>query len=383
MRTRASSRVSWLVFIATIVLAVPATAMAQSPSFTTVSGEIGPGALYEIAMPTAPWNGELVVFVHGITPPTAAVALPVIGPLRDSLASRGFALIYSSFSENGYSVKDGLQRTHQLRGIFASKIGEPARVYLLGRSLGGLISVLLAERFPEQYDGALSACGLLGGGAAELKYMVDGRILFDYFFPGVIPGTAFEIPPTVDFTPAGPTYNAVLAALSQGLVSPGQPTLQFARTAHSPGIGATEIVSTGMSVAGFSVTQTNAFLDRVSGHSPYDNTQTEYAGSADDVALNDGVARYTSDPSAVNYLEHWGTPTGNLRIPVLTMHTTRDPTAPIFHEQMYATSVQDAGASQFLSQRTFTAFGHCAFSNADNVAAFLALVQWVHTGVKP
>jgi pimeloyl-ACP methyl ester carboxylesterase len=360
-----------------------ALATAQSPSFTTITGEIGPGALYEIAMPTVPWNGELVVFAQGIGNPADPVALPSLGALREMLTGQGFALAYTSRSVNGYgAVKDGMHRTHQLRGIFMERIAVPARVYLMGRSLGGLISVMLAERFPGQYDGVLSGCGLLGGGTEELQYLGDARILFDYFFPGVIPGAGIIVPVGVDFTPGGPTYNAVLAALSQGLLSPGQPTVQFARTAKLPGATMGEIVAAAMNVLGFTITQGNDLIDVTNGHMPYDNSATMYSGSQDDTALNAGVARYVSDPSAANYMEHYYTPTGDLQIPMLTLHSTRDPVAPIFHEALYAQAVQIAGRSQYLLQRTVNAFGHCGFPAAE-AAAFSALVQWVHTGVRP
>lgn len=377
------------------LLAVPTAA--QSPSFTTITGEIGPGALYEIAMPTAPWNGELVVFAQGIGRPSDPVALPNPSALRDTLTSQGFALVYTSRSVNGYgALKDGMQRTHQLRGIFTATIGEPTRVYLVGRSFGGLIAVMLAERFHVQYDGVLSGCGLLGGGAEELKYLADARVLFDYFFPGVIPGNGLTIPPGIDFEPGGPTYNAALTALSQGLLSPGQPTLQFARAAKLPGANPGEIVTTGMNVIGFTIVQGNTLLDVTHGHMPYDNHDTEYSVCnpqtgcspeelAVNAALNAGVARYVSDPPAENYMEHYYTPSGDLHIPVLTLHTIRDPVVPIFHEQMYAQAVQTAGATPYLLQRTVNAFGHCTGTGfpAAETAAVSALVQWVHTGVKP
>jgi pimeloyl-ACP methyl ester carboxylesterase len=361
---------------------VAGLAAAQSPSFTTITGEFGPGAVYEIVMP-APWNGELVVFAQGIGDPADPVTLPSLGALRETLTGQGFAVASTSRSVNGYgAVKDGMQRTHQLRGIFVAMIGMPTRVYLLGRSLGGLISVMLAERFPGQYDGVLSGCGLLAGGAAELTYVGDARVLFDYFFPGVIPGSGFTVPPGVDFSPGSPTYNAVLAALSQGLLSPGQPTLQFARTAKLPGANAGEIVAAGMNVVGFTVIQGNDLLNLTNGHMPYDNSETWYSGSNDDDALNAGVAVYVPDPSATNYMEHYYTPSGELRIPVLTLHKTRDPLVPIFHEDRYAKTVQSAGASAYLLQRTVDGFGHCGFPAAE-AAAFSALVQWVHTGVRP
>jgi pimeloyl-ACP methyl ester carboxylesterase len=357
-------------------------AAGQSPPFTTITGEVGPGALYEIAMPTAPWNGDLVVFAQGIGNPSDPITLPTLGLLRETLTRQGFAVVDSSRSVNGYgAVKDGMIRTHQLRGIFAETIGQPRRVYLIGRSLGGLISVMLAERFPGQYDGVLSGCGLLDGGAAELKYVADGRVLFDYFFPGVITASPFDVPPD-DFSPGSPTFNAVKSALEQGLSSPDQLTLQFARTANLQASNAAEVVAAGLSVVGFTVIQANNLLDLTNSHMPYDNSKTWYAGSIDDDALNAGVARFFSDPSAVNYMEHYYTPSGELRIPVLTLHKARDPLVPIFHEEGYAEKVRGTGASQYLLQRTVDGFGHCGFLPAET-AAFSALVQWVETGIKP
>ena len=361
--------------------AAPTSAL--SPPFTTIAGEIGPGALYEIAMPTAPWNGELVVFAQGIGDPADPLGIPNPGVLRDALTGQGFALVYTSRSVNGYgAVKDGFIRTHQLRGVFAAAFGQPTYVYLIGRSLGGLIAVMLAERFPDQYDGAVSGCGLLGGGVDELTYLGDAGVLFEYFFPGVLPARPFEIPAGIDFTPGSPTYEAVKSALEQGLLSPEQPTLQFARTAKLQAATSAEIVTAGLTLIGFTVRQGNDLMDLTNGHMPYDNHDTKYSGSNDDPALNDGVARFVSDPSAENYMDHYYTPAGDLQIPVLTLHKERDPLIPIFHEETYNKRVQDAGASTYLLQRTVPGFGHCGFPTAET-AAFSALVGWVHTGVKP
>jgi pimeloyl-ACP methyl ester carboxylesterase len=256
------------------------------------------------------------------------------------------------------------------------------RVYLMGRSLGGLISIGLAESYPGQYDGVLSGCGLIAGGAAELKYLADARILFDYFFPAVIPFGPFELPPDPVFAPGHPSYDAVLNALMAGFVSPGQPTLQFARTANLQAIGPSEIVTAGLTTVGFTVNQGQNLLEVTHGHMPFDNSDTWYTGSDDDAALNAGVARYYQDRSAVNYLEHFYTPSGDLHIPVITLHKSRDPLVPIFHESIYADRVAAAGASANLLQRTVGGFGHCGFP-ADEASAFSALVQWIKTGVKP
>jgi hypothetical protein len=83
-------------------------------------------------------------------------------------------------------------------------------------------------------------------------------------------------------------------------------------------------------------------VDLTHGHTPFDNHATQYAlgtpvlpapaVSSLIAAANAGVARFTFDPSAENYLVHHFTPSGDLRIPVLTVHNTWDPIVPAFHE---------------------------------------------------
>ncbi len=110
---------------------------------------------------------------------------------------------------------------------------------------------------------------------------------------------------------------------------------------------------------------------------------TWYSGTAADVAVNAGVERFASTPDAENYLRHWFEPTGRLRIPVLTLHTTRDATVPFAHEAVYAGVVASAGRSGMLLQRSFTRLGHCTFTTAEQMSALEALAEWAATGVKP
>src|SRR5262245_58350344 len=88
-----------------------------------VDGRIGPGALYRIVVPDdVNWNGTLLLYAHGFVPASEPVALPPDAELFvRPLVNLGFAVAYSSFSENGWAVKDGAQRTQQLLGIFTSK----------------------------------------------------------------------------------------------------------------------------------------------------------------------------------------------------------------------------------------------------------------------
>src|SRR5205085_2467058 len=71
------------------------------------TGTTGPGSEYAIYVPVQ-WNGDVVFYAHGIVDAAAPVTLPSssIDELRDSLGVMGFAVAYSSYSENGWAVKD-------------------------------------------------------------------------------------------------------------------------------------------------------------------------------------------------------------------------------------------------------------------------------------
>ena len=76
-------------------------------------------------------------------------------------------------------------------------------------------------------------------------------------------------------------------------------------------------------------------------------------------------------------------PTGVLDVPTVTLHTTRDPLVPYFHEREFAEAVGGQGSAGRLLQRSVERYGHCAFSTAEMVGAFQSLAGWVATGQKP
>lgn len=355
---------------------------------STVTGETGPGAQYALYMPSS-WNGDVVFYAHGIRPPLAEVELPTgdgFPAVRDALGARGYAVAYSSFSENGWAQKDGAQRTHQLRGVFRSKFGAPARSYLMGTSLGGLIVQQLAERHPTQYDGAFAMCAPLGGTAAELSYIANVRVLFDLFYPGVVPGDVLHVPAGVDFdTDVQPKVIRAVMGNPTGLGI-------IARVAQTPLAGATstELITSLLYALKYDWIGIDDFLDRTHGHSMFDNSGTSYIAAAPGLLpeqvlmmINAGVGRFTSTPDAERYVDRYFQPTGALGVPTLTLHTTRDPLVPYFHEGLFADIVRRSGSSESLLQRSVGGFGHCAFSTDQMVDGFESLARWVETGVKP
>ena len=58
-----------------------------------------------------------------------------------------------------------------------------------------------------------------------------------------------------------------------------------------------------------------------------------------------------------------------------TLHGSRDPVVPAWHEDVYAHAVADQGAAGLLEQVVVPSFGHCNFSNEQVLAAFDRLID--------
>lgn len=385
----------------------------SGPWARIVEGETGPGSLYALYIP-ANWNGEAVYYAHGIRPPQADITLDDqdnFFEVREAMGAKGYAFAYSSFSENGLAVKDGAQRTHQLRGLLATELsGQPRRSYLAGYSLGALVALNLAEQFPGQYNGVLAMCGMVGGTPRELQYVGDVRALFDAYYPGVLPGTVISVPATPPsleevqalvigaITPRAADPQAALKLFA--LASTAQTPLAYAPVGSlaDPSSQAFQsLVGSLITALYYQLLGTPDVLDRTHGHSPYDNRNTVYAMGTPAVpdpaltpliqnmiaASNQTVGRYDIPPDAQNYLAHYYSPTGNLQIPVVSVHNFWDPLVPFFHEPALAQAATTAGTSSMLLQRGVPNYGHCNFSTPLVMSSFQTLVDWVSTGSRP
>ena len=376
----------------------------SGPWSRIVEGGTGPGSEYAIYVPRE-WNGDAVFYAHGFRDGSSPVDLrdqDSLYKVRDALGAQGFAVAYSSYSDNGFVVKDGAQRTHQLRGLLAAQVqGQPTRSYLMGHSLGAGISLDLAESHPTQYDGALLMCGIVGGSLPQTQYLGHVRALFDHFYPGRAPGSVLGVPEgTVVTLPQiiGAVQSNPLALLA--IASTAQTPLPWVPVGSllDPNSVATQtLVGSLFAAVSFHARGINGILDQTHGKTPFENATTTYAvGQALPLppqlapaiagllaGANAGVARYSFDEPAEQYLARYFTPTGALEIPVVTLHNVWDPAVPAFHEQLLLQRVQEAGATENLLQRYVPSYGHCSFSTTQVLQSFAALRGWVESGVKP
>lgn len=348
-----------------------------APAACEPDGVQSSGAVYRICMPPV-WNRTLVVYAHGYVDPDRPVAIPeeqlgVAGlfSLPETATLLGYAFAASSYSVNGLAVDEGMADLLDLVQIFTAQHGKPDRVLLIGISEGGLITALSVEQHPDVYDGGLAICGPVGGLPIQTDYFNDFRAVFDYFFPSLLPGSPISIPAGLkadwETIYTNTVRPVILDPVSAVTVSQLLAVTGAAVDAAKPETAEQTI----RSLLWYNVSATNDAMIKLGGN-PYSNTTRLYSGSADDAALNAGIARFAADPGAVQAMSRLN-PSGNLSVPLITAHTTDDPIVPYFHEGIYAKKVADQGKKWLHSNITSQAYGHCTLTFPDLLAAFAEL----------
>ncbi len=336
------------------------------------------GAIYRICMPPNWWyNGDLVIYAHGYVAVTEPVAipedqlcLPDDGPcLPDMINLLGFAFATTSYSANGLAVTQGVSDVVDLVNVFAQTHGQPNHVYIIGVSEGGLVTALTTEQYANIFDGGVAACGPVGDFRYQVNYFGNFRAVFDYFYPGLIPGDPINVPPAlvpvwedyydanvkpVIFDPANASKLQQLIAVSKAPVDSGDP-----------------VASTEQSVKDalwYQVVGTNDATAKLGGQ-PFENQRTWYRGSVNDWQLNLLVQRIAADPAALAAINAQLQTSGVLTSPLVTMHTTLDQQVPYAHEVFYRLKTLFAGSGLKHINIPIQRYGHCEFTTTEALTA--------------
>lgn len=333
------------------------------------------GAIYRICMP-AFWNGDLLVYAHGYVSPTRPVAIPEDqlglpgGPSLPDVANlMGFAFAVTSYRMNGLAVLPAIADLTELVEIFTQQKGAPARVILVGVSEGGLITALALERHADVFDGGLALCGPYGSMRGQIDYFGDARVLFDYFFPALLPPSPVAIPPDLLANWEG-VYTTTIRPVLVDPIQAGN-VEQLLATAKAPFDAAnpTTKEATIQGLLWYNVFATNDGIQKLGGQ-PYDNRQRLYTGSHDDANLNQSVARFDGDAQAQAELSAHYETTGLLAAPLVTMHTTGDPIVPFWHLARYRAKTIQSDSIAWHEAITVSRYGHCNFTSAEVLGAF-------------
>ena len=376
-----------------------------------LQGELN-GVPYLIRVP-ANWNGTLLVYSYGYAE-AFTDPLPLAPPIVDvnTLLAKGFALagihaagavkIPGAATDAGWNVKERIENTAAVTAAFRGLVGRPRRTIMWGQSMGGLVTLAMIEKFPGLYDGAVPLCAPGAGTPRMMDQRLDFRLAYAVAFgwndawgtpdnlradlnviTEVFPHVVQQLTPDkvwrweflrlVNRIPADPSfYASPVPFLFQSVWLSFAPPLELGQRAGghvAQNIGRVYILRD---------------ADRL-------YLQNNFGVSKDSLdslleAMNDQTI-YASDRNARRYAEHYYNPTGRIRRPVLTLHTTGDAAVIPNNERAYRTAVKQHGNPKLLMQEFSTGNGvvntHCTFTPAQILAGIDAMIYWLDTGNRP
>jgi len=403
-------------------LAAPGSALAGTASAATpgtqVTGTLANGTVW-IAEYPANWNGTVLLYSHGFGPLTAADAPDA--NTQAALLAEGYALAGSSYDPNNSEWALDTAVSDQFGTLAAVESTvlphRPSHVVAVGTSMGGLISALEAQDGRGVIDGALTTCGIVGGGVNLNEYQIDG----EYAIAQLLGDPATQLVGFGDVPTALGTAGALAAdAASAQQTAAGQARLALAMaflnvTPWEP-TSATPVpdsdpaaqeaaeydvmfggefnimdfielgrISIEQADGGQATWDTGTDFAQVLRNSPYKH-QVEALYEAAGLNLGADLATLTAhtstsaDPAALRSLYATSVPTGRLAVPELDLHTIGDNLVPVQNENNYRHLVDRAGSGSLLRQAYTASFGHCNFSSAELVAGVQAVMHRVTTG---
>jgi hypothetical protein len=396
---------------ATALLGAGSTAALADGSVTTLTGSFKDGATYLIQVPPD-WNGTLVLYSHGyVTPGSANPAADVGDPVTGQwLLTNGYALAGSSYASTGWAIEQAIPDQLATVNTFTRLVGKPSRTIAWGHSLGGMITAGLVQVAPLRFTAALPMCAVDAGGVGTWNQALDSAFAVQQLLDPSLQ--------VVNITDPTANLGAAEGALAAAQATPqGQARIALASAlADIPGwftTGSAEPAPTD-----YTAQEANQFLWETEVDGPFgfafraelearaggnpswttgvnftkqlalsaDNAEVQALYSAAGLSLTSDIAtlqeatQISANPSSVAYLTQNIVYDGQLSRPVLTMHTTGDGLVVNEDEQAYKSAVNGAGDEHLLRQVFVSRAGHCAFTPAETIAAFQALIHRVDTG---
>lgn len=396
-----------LTAIAAAFALILAAGGASAAPVETLQGQSADGATWAIERPET-WNGAVLLYARGYSPQARRPPATAPGDLRAELLARGYGLAASSYPQGGWAVEGAVPAQIAALDAFQARFGKPKRVIAWGNSMGGLVSIALAERRPDRIDGALPSCGSISGALGMMNQALDGAFAFKTLLAA---GSEIRLTRIDDDMANGARARAMLAKAQE--TPEGRARIALAgvfaglpawsdNTAPEP--AATDYTAQQRQAAktfvmgvffprvdqetraggGFSW---NTGVDyarqlQLSGRRAYVEALYSEAGLdlARDLAALNTAERVSADPRAIAYMRANYTPTGRLRTPVLSYHTTGDGMTMPNKQRAYGEIVAGAGAGGMFRGVYVRRAGHCTFTAAENLAALETLEDRLATG---
>jgi putative CocE/NonD family hydrolase len=365
------------------------------------------GALWRARVPNR-WNGTLLLFSHGYAP---TLRTPDLAPqgLEELLLQAGYALAASSYSAPGWALAEAVPDQLATLDAFISRFGKPKRTIAWGSSMGGLVTIALAEQHPERIDAAMPSCGSLAGSLGMMNEALNGAFAFKVLLAGDTDlrlvavdddlANAARVAQVVERavgTAQGRARLALASALAQLPRWAGVQTAPpLASDIERPVDEAASVFAKGVFLprvdqerrAG-GVFSWNTGIDyRVqlasSGREAWIEALYAKAGLDLQQDLNtlNAAPRIAADPHAVAYMRTHYVPSGRLRVPVFSYHTIGDGMTVVEQQGAYRQRAEDAGRSSEFATGWVMRAGHCAFTQSEHWAALKTIEDRLAHGV--
>jgi len=408
-------QLSWVAAMAAAVAAAaaPAPGVRAAPLAAHYAGALADGGTWIADVPAA-WNGTLLLYSHGFG--TLAPADAPDLTTQEALLDRGYALVGSSYDPNGslWALKSATGDQFASLAAIERIIGRPRQTLALGTSMGGLISAQEAQDAEGRIDGAVTTCGLVGGGIDLNNYQLDAEYalnellapdqhikLVDYTSPAegaVAAAQLSALATAARSTPDGRARVALGTALldmptwsTQQASPPGERQADGRATAQHDWLVATlPFVMPARffieeSAGGNASWNVGVDYAQLLGKSPYraEVVTLYHEAGLDlraDLATLTGHAAVRASAVAVRSLQRSSTLSGHLDVPMLDLHTIYDQLAPVEYENLYAAQVRASDDGILLRQAYVARRGHCAFVASEIVAAVQAIQDRIRAG---
>ncbi|MEP6484718.1 MAG: hypothetical protein ABJB01_09720 [Rudaea sp.] len=366
-------------------------ASAAARAETDYSGTTPSGAYYRIAVPDGWKTGDvLVLYQHGLSFDDPGPN-PDLGPLKDLQLQEGYAIAASSYRQRSWALFTAADDNAELLTTFKQLVGTPSAIIPFGASLGGLVSLKLAEdsRFAP-VPGVYSACPPAAGSRAW-DQAIDLRLAYD-----VVCKNAGELPTgdqpypwayDLDDIPNDLSDLEDKAQLLQTLLPVNQCTgidlpaqirngamkRRLAELMNLGHITDEDFFVTNLGYATYALSDLVRAPDKLNTSNPFSTIGVDY----NDDVINAGIARIQADPFASLYFKWSSDFRGRVdpRTKIISIHTSQDQLVIPANQDVLRRALPSSQlTSAIVTESSPT---HCGFSLAEGVAGWEALRAWV------
>lgn len=375
----------------------------DGPDNTTaalLTGTLPDGSDYRIDMPSE-WNGTLLLDLDYVRRATEESREPVV----DELLARGYAIGGTTRAIAGWAIHQSVENLVRTKAIFVAAFGEPRWAVAFGRSMGGHTAITAIETRPDQFDAAVSLCGAPAGAVGLWNSKLDALFVSRTLLAPDSDLPIMDVPD--DF--AETARPAWLAMLADAQATPeGRARIALAAVLaqlpewsvnDKPMPAADDIVARQeglydslaggpLPAVGQAMSSRNQIRELSGGNISW-NVGVDYGemlqqlNAAELVEALYGDAglsletdlqkladapRISADPEAVAYMRPQVI-SGDLQVPVITLHDIGDQISPVSTTRAFAEAVARANKANLLRQVYTEAAGHCRFSVGETVAS--------------